>query len=256
MVPKDVRTMTAKPSTTHPEDSIIKKPAYYLIKHLTDHYKNHSMYLIKSPKPYQAIQKYYDHPFKIEKITKRFPVLIMRVSYWNHRIPNHWMLEEEFRKTVTEVIHRHYTRQAYINKALAQLEEFINTPLPQNPPEKPKKAREKKYLKLFDFDPSSPYRNSRYTEGTVYKILKKAKEKYTTDYFNIYLFKESFAIVSEDHAIFIPYDIEKIPFPIPENSAKFCRDCLKTILQTEELKNNEKILTPLQFIVTFHKLST
>jgi len=246
----------AKSSTTQPEDSTIKKPAYYLIKHLTDHYKNHSMYLIKSPKPYQAIQKYYNHPFKIEKITRRFPVLIKRVSYWDYRIPKYWMQEEEFRKTVTETIHKHYTRQSYINKALAQLEEFINTPLPQKPPEKPKKPQEKKYLKLFDFNLYSPHRNSRYTEGTVYKILKKAKEKYTTDYFNIYLFKESFAIVSEDHTIFIPYDIEKIPLPIPENSAKFCKNCLKTILQTEELKNNEKILTPLQFIVTFHKLST
>ena len=223
----------------------------YLIKHLIDSYKNHSMYLIKSPKPYQAIQKYYNQPFKIEKITERFPVLMKRVSYWSHRTPKHWMQEEEFRKTVTEIIHKHYTRQSYINKALAQLEEFINTPLPQKLPEKPKKPREKKYLKLLDFN-----LYSRYTEGTVYKILKKAKEKYTTDYFNIYLFKESFAIVSEDHTIFIPYNIEKIPLPIPENSAKFCRNCLKTILQTEELKNNEKILTPLQFIVTFHKLST
>ena len=233
--------MTAKSCT-------MKKPAHYLIKHLTDHYKNHFMFLIKSPKPYQAIQKYYNHPFKIEKITERFPVLIERVSYWSHRIPNYWMQEEEFRKTVTEIIHKHYTRQSYINKALARLEEFINTPLPQKPPKKP---REKKYLKLFDFDI-----HSKYTRGTVYRILEKAKEKYTIDYFDIYLFKESFAIVSEDHAIFIPYNIEKIPFPIPENSAKFCRNCLKIILQTEELKNNEKILTPLQFIVTFHKLST
>jgi hypothetical protein len=248
--------MTTKPNTTKPENSTIKKPACYLIKHLTDYYKNHFMFLIKSPKPYQAIQKYYNQPFKIEKITERFPVLMKRVSYWSHGTPEHWMQEEEFRKIVTEIIHEHYTRQSYINKALAQLEEFINTPLPQKPPEKPKKPREKKYLKLFDFNLYSPYRNSRYTEGTVYKILKKAKEKYTTDYFNIYLFKESFAIVSEDHTIFIPYDIEKIPLPIPENSAKFCRNCLKTILQTEELKNNEKILTPLQFIVTFHKLST
>jgi hypothetical protein len=84
----------AKSSTTQPEDSTIKKPAYYLIKHLTDHYKNHSMYLIKSPKPYQAIQKYYNHPFKIEKITRRFPVLIKRVSYWDYRIPKYWMQKE------------------------------------------------------------------------------------------------------------------------------------------------------------------